>query len=250
MRTEKRMSLMEHLLELRKVLIVSAFAIAIGAVIGWFISVPLFKVITSPVAGLATTKFVTTTITEPITVKLKVSLLAGVLIALPVVAWKVWSFILPALKKNERKFFYWIVPFSVLLFLAGAAFAFYVVLPIGIKFLLFVNSGVKYEPLLSQSSYLTFLLKLFLSFGLGFELPVALLMAVRLGILTPQWLRQKRKYALLFIVALVFIISPTPDIPSQLLMAGPMYVLYEASIWLSYLAVRSSKKALRASMEG
>lgn len=250
MKTEKRMSLIQHLLELRKVLMVSAYAIAAGSIVGWLVSIPMFEFLTHPVAGLATTKFVTTTITEPITVKLKVSLLAGVIIALPVVAWKIWSFVVPALKKNERRFFYVLVPFSILLFLAGAAFAFYVVLPIGIRFLLFVNSGVRYEPLVSQSSYLSFILKLLLSFGLGFELPVAVLIAVRLNIFTPQWLAQKRKYALIAIVALVAFISPTPDIPSQLLMACPIYLLYEASIWLSYLSVRKRRKALMASLEG
>ncbi len=250
MKSEKRMSIIRHLLEFRKMLMISAYAIAVGVIIGWFIYVPLFKFLTHPVVGLEPVKFVTTSITEPITVKLKVSLMAGILIALPVVAWQVWSFIFPALKKKERKFFYSLVPFSTILFLAGAVFAFYVVLPIAIRFLLLINSGVQYQPLVSQSSYLNLLLKLLLSFGLGFELPVVVLIAVWLKILTPQWLAKKRKYALLLIVILVFIISPTPDIPSQLLMAAPFYLLYEVSIWMSYLIVRNRQKVLKTSLEG
>ncbi len=241
---EKTMSLVGHLMELRKVLIRSAYAIAGGAVVGWFVSTPLFGYLTKPVASLQATKFVTTSITEPIMVKLKVSLLAGILIAVPVVAWQLWSFILPALQKKERKYVYIITPFSILLFLAGAGFAFYVVLPVGIKVLLFVNSGVKYEPLVTQNSYLSFLLTFLLAFGLVFELPVALLILVRLGLLTPRWLRKKRRYAIFIIVVLAAVISPTPDIPSQMLMAGPMYLLYEVSIWLSYLVARSRQKAL------
>lgn len=241
---QKAMSLIEHLVELRRVLIVSAFAIAGGTVIGWLISAPLFGFLTGPVALLQHTKFVTTSITEPVLVKLKVSLLAGILVASPVVLWQIWSFVLPALKKNERKYVYLTVPISVLLFFVGAAFAFYVVLPVGIRFLLFVNSGVKYEPLITQNSYLSFLTTFLVAFGLVFELPVALLILVRLGVLTPQWLRKKRRYALFIIIVVAALISPTPDIPSQLLMAGPMYLLYEVSIWLSYLVVRSRRKAL------
>jgi len=242
---EKTMSLIEHLTEFRKVLIVSAFAIAIGTVAGFAVSEHFFGYLTGPVASLAGTKFVTTSITEPIMVKLKVSLIAGIMIALPVVAWQVWNFVLPALKKNERKYVYIITPFSVLLFLAGASFAFYVVMPVGIKFLLFVNSGVKYDPLITQSSYLSFLLTFLLAFGLVFELPVVLLVAVRAGFLTPQWLGKNRRYALFIIVVIAAFVSPTPDIPSLLLMAGPMYLLYEVSIWLSYLVARSRQKALQ-----
>jgi sec-independent protein translocase protein TatC len=244
MAQEKSMSLIEHLTELRKVLIVSAYAIAVGAVIGWLVSEPLFGYLTKPVATLAGTKFVTTTITEPVMVKLKVAVLAGILLAIPVVSWQIWSFVLPALKNNERKYVYIVVPCSILLFIGGAAFAFYVVLPIGLKFLLFVSSGVSYTPLITQSSYLSFLLTFLLAFGAVFELPVVLLILVRMGIITPQWLSKNRRYAIFFIVVAAAIFSPTPDIPSLLLMSAPMYLLYEISIWLSYIVAKRRKKAL------
>lgn len=245
MKQVKNMSLIQHLGELRKVLIISAYATTLGMVIGWLISSRLFGVLTQPVALLAQTKFVTTSVTEPIMVKLKVSLLAGIIIASPVIVWRVWSFLIPALKKNERKYVYIILPVSILLFLGGAAFAFYVVLPVGLKFLLFVNSGVNYEPLITQNSYISFLLTFLITFGLMFELPVVLLTAVLLGLLTPSWLVKKRRYALMIIMVVVAVVSPTPDIPSQLLMVGPMYLLYEASIWSSYLVVRSRQKRLQ-----
>jgi len=241
---EKAMSLVEHLSELRRVLVVSAFAIAAGTALGWFLSSPLFGFLTAPVSALPATRFITTSVTEPVIVKLKVSLLAGILFASPVILYQLWSFILPALKKNERKYLYIILPCSVLLFFGGAAFAFYVVMPLGLRFLLFVNSGVKYEPLITQNSYLTFLLTFLVAFGAVFELPVALLILVRLGLITPLWLRKKRRYALFVIILLAAVLSPTPDIPSQLLMAGPMYLLYEVSIWLSYLVARSRTRAL------
>lgn len=246
MKQDNGMSLTQHLGELRKVFIVSAYAIAIGMAIGWLISPNLFGYLTSPVASLSQTRFVTTSITEPIIVKLKVSLLAGVVIVLPVIAWQFLSFVMPALKKHERKYVYIILPFSILLFWGGAAFAFYVVLPIGLRFLLFVNSGVKYEPLITQTSYVSFLLTFILAFGLVFEMPVVLVSAVSLRLLTPLWLRKKRRYALFIIVIFVAIISPTPDIFSQLLMAGPMFLLYEVSIWLSYLAIRNRQTTLES----
>ncbi|HWJ03060.1 MAG TPA: twin-arginine translocase subunit TatC [Verrucomicrobiae bacterium] len=238
------MTLIQHLAELRRVLVVSAFAIVVGTIAGFAVSEHMFGYLTKPVASLAGTKFVTTSITEPIMVKLKVSVMAGILLALPVIAWQIWSFVLPALKKNERKYVYIIVPFSVLLFLGGAAFAFYMVMPVGIKVLLFVNSGVVYEPLITQSSYLSFLLTFLLSFGAVFELPVVLLLLVRMGIITPRWLGKNRRYALFAIVVIAAFVSPTPDIPSLLLMSGPMYLLYEASIWLSYLVTRRRQKAI------
>lgn len=242
----KTMSLIGHLAELRRVLVFSAYAIVIGSVIGFFVSEPLFGYLTAPVQALGNrTKFITTNITEPILVKFKVALIAGIILALPVVLWQVWSFVLPALKKNERKYVYIIAPFSTLLFLAGSAFAFYVVLPVGLRVMLFVQSGVQYEPLITQSSYLSFLMAFLLAFGLVFELPVFLLIAVRIGLITPQWLGKNRKYALFIIVILAAIAPPINDLFSLLLMAGPMYLLYEVSIWLSYLVVRNRRKALQ-----
>lgn len=249
MDSEKRMSIIRHFIELRRTILISAFAIAIGVVIGWFIYVPLFKFLIYPVAELENIQLVTTSITEPIMVKLKVSFLAGILIALPVVLWQIWGFVFPGFKKNERKIFVRIVPVSILLFIFGVVFAFYVVLPVAVKFLLFINSGVYFDPLVSQSSYLSFILKLLLCFGIGFELPIAILLAVRLNLITPKWLKEKRKYALIFIMFLVFLISPTPDIPSQLLMVGPFYMLYEVSIWLSFLVIPNRKRVNETSVE-
>ncbi len=238
-----KMSLVEHLTELRKVLIVSAYAIAVGALIGWFVSEPLFGYLTKPIASLAGTKFITTTITEPVLVKVKVAVLAGILLALPVIAWQIWSFVLPALKNNERKYVYIVVPISSLLFFGGAAFAFYVILPACLKFLLFINSGVAYTPFITQSSYLSFLLTFLLVTGAVFELPVVLLILVRMGIITPQFLAKNRRYALFIIVVVAAFLSPSPDIPSTVMLAVPMYVLYEVSVWLSRIVINKRLNA-------
>jgi len=242
---EANLPLMEHLKALRKVLVISAYAIAIGSIIGWLFSDQVFAYIARPVTVLEKVTFITTTPLEPMLVKLKVSVVSGVVLSLPILMWQIWGFILPALKQNERKYLYIIVPSSVLLFLGGAALCFFVVLPLGIKFLLFVGGGaIQSTPFLTKTSYLSFLLAFLLTFGLIFQLPIVLLILVRIGLLSPQTLAKKRRWALLTMVILAVIVSPTPDLVTQLLMAGPMYLLYEVSIWLGYLIARKREKDL------
>ena len=244
-REDDNLPLMEHMMALRKVLVIAAYAIALGTMIGWFISDRTFAYLATPVTQLEDIRFITTTPMEPMLVKLKVSLFIGVALAFPVLTWQIWSFVLPALKQNERKYLYLIVPSSVLLFLGGVALCFYMVLPIGIKFLLSAGSGgVQSTPFVTKTSYLGFLIPFLLTFGLVFQLPVVLLILIRIGVLTPQTLAKKRRWAILIIVILAAVFSPTPDVFTQVLMAGPMYLLYEISIWLGYLVVRSRDKAL------
>lgn len=246
-REDQNMPLMEHINALRKALVISAYAIALGTVLGWVFSDQVFAYLARPVVGLTGVSFVTTTPMEPMMVKLKVSLVVGVLVALPILIWQIWSFILPALKQNERKYFYLIIPNSLLLFLLGAAFSFYFVIPMGMRFLLFVgNTAVPTASLLTKSSYLSFLITFILTFGLVFQLPVVLLLLIRIGLVSPRTLAKKRKWALFIIIAVAMIVSPTPDIPTQAMMAGPMYLLYEISIWLGYIVARKREKALNA----
>lgn len=242
------MPLMEHIRALRKVLIFSAYAIALGTMLGWAFSDKVFAYVARPIVALTGVSFVTTTPMEPMMVKLKVSLMVGVIVALPILLWQIWSFILPALKQTERKYLFMIMPSSLILFALGAAFSFYFVIPIGMKYLLFVGSGaVQSTSLLTKTSYLSFIITFILTFGFVFQMPVVLLLLIRLGILSPKTLAKKRKWALFIIIALAMLISPTPDPLTQVLMAGPMYLLYEISIWLGYLVARSREKALSLS---
>ena len=244
-RKDSNLPLLEHVLALRKVLIISAYAIVLGSIIGWFFSDLVFAYLARPVTLLEDIRFITTTPMEPMLVKIKVSMFIGVSLALPVLMWQIWSFVLPALKQNERKYLYVIVPSSVLLFLAGAALCFYIVLPLGIKFLLYAGGGgVESTPFVTKTSYLGFILTFLLTFGLVFQLPIVLLILIRIGVLSPQTLAKKRRWAILSIVILAVVVSPTPDLVTQLLMAGPMYLLYEISIWLGYLVVRRRDKDL------
>lgn len=243
---EANLPLMEHLSALRKVLVISAYAILLGTVVGWFYSDRAFAFLAAPVVKLEAIKFITTTPLEPMLVKVKVALLIGIVLAFPIVVWQIWSFVLPALKQNERKYLYLIVPSSVILFLGGVGLCFFVILPIGLKFLLLIGGDAltSYTPFLTKSSYFGFLTTMFLTFGLVFQLPIVLLILIRLDIISPQVLAAKRRWAILAIVVLAVIVSPTPDLMTQLLMAGPIYLLYEISIWLGYLVARKRDKEL------
>ncbi|RNC29615.1 MAG: Sec-independent protein translocase protein TatC [Candidatus Dichloromethanomonas elyunquensis] len=237
------MPLFEHLKELRKVLLFSAYAIALGTITGWVLSDEVYHFLAQPLSGLRDVHFITITPMEPVFVKLQVSVVFGVLVALPIVMWQIWSFILPALNKNEKKYLYLTVPWSIILFIGGAAFCYYFVLPVGLKFLLFAGGGaVESTPFVTKSSYLSFIITFLLCFGVVFQLPIVLLLLIRLGYLSPKTLAKHRKWAFFIIVILAVIISPTPDLLTQLLMAGPMYLLYEISIWLGYLVVRNKRK--------
>lgn len=244
-RQDSTMPLMEHIMALRKVLIISAYAIALGTIIGWFFSDQTFAYLAGPVTQLKTIMFITTTPMEPLLIKLKVAMFLGAALALPIIMWQVWSFILPALKQNERKYLYYVVPSSVLLFLGGAAMCFYLVMPIGVKFLLSSSGGVvPSTPFVTKTSYLGFLLTFLLTFGLVFQLPIVLLILIRIGILSPKTLAKKRRWAILIIIIAVAIVSPSPDLLTQGLMAVPMYLLYEISIWLGYLIARRRERDL------
>ncbi|NLP44500.1 MAG: twin-arginine translocase subunit TatC [Peptococcaceae bacterium] len=245
------MPLLEHLKELRKVFIISAYAIAFGTVVGWVLSDYAYAFLAEPIQGINEVSFITTTPMEPILVKLKISLVVGLVIAFPFVIWQFWSFVLPALKQHEKKYIYIIVPWSVLLFLGGVAFSFYMVLPVGLKFLLFAGGeAVDSTPFVTKSSYLNFILTFMVSFGLVFQLPIVLLLLIKLEYLSPKTLAKHRKWAFFLILVIAVLISPTPDLVTQFLMAGPMYLLYEASIWLGYLVLKSKKKKLAKEGEG
>ncbi|MDA8441843.1 MAG: twin-arginine translocase subunit TatC [Peptococcaceae bacterium] len=244
-RKDNYLPLMEHLKGLRRVLMISAYAVALGTIIGWLVSDWAFAYLAQPVTALAKVSFITTTPMEPVLVKLKVAIVVGVVVALPILVWQIWSFILPALKQKERKSLYLVVPSSILLFIGGAAFCFYLVLPVGIKFLLFAGGGaVNSTPFVTKTSYMSFILTFLITFGLVFQLPVVLLILIQLGLVSPRTLAKKRRWALLIIIVLAAVVAPTPDLFTQGLMAAPMYFLYEVSIWLGYLVAHKREKAL------
>ncbi|MEG6584040.1 twin-arginine translocase subunit TatC [Dendrosporobacter sp. 1207_IL3150] len=218
------MSLIGHLEELRRRLIICIVAIAVCSGVSYFYAQELVHFITAP-AG----KLYYMNPAEAFFTYLKVSFFAGFLVSLPVLLFQVWAFVLPALTNNERTAMGLLVPASVLLFFIGLAFSYYLVLPAGIKFFMgFATENL--QPLFSLGQYLSFVISFLLPFGFVFELPLFILVLAKLGFISSNFLILKRKMVFVLSFVIGAIISPTPDIFSQTMVAIPIVLLYELSI--------------------
>ncbi|HEY3424016.1 MAG TPA: twin-arginine translocase subunit TatC [Negativicutes bacterium] len=218
------MSLLDHLQELRVRLITIILAVAIGSTVCYFYAAELVHLITAP-AG----KLYYMNPAEAFFSYLKVSVFAGFLVALPVVLYQLWAFIVPALTTKERLASVILVPASVILFFIGLTFSYFLVLPAGIKFFMGFATD-ELQPLFSLGEYLSFVISFLLPFGFIFELPLVILVLAKLGIISSSFLSSKRKVVLVMSFVIGAVISPTPDILSQTMVAVPMLVMYELSI--------------------
>jgi len=221
---DNEMSLVDHLQEFRKRLIIALIAVAVGSAISYCYAAELVHYITIP-AG----KLYYMSPGEAFFAYLRVSLFAGFLLALPVVLYEVWAFVIPALSSEERLASLIIIPVSVILFFVGLLFSYLLVLPAGIKFFLgFATEEL--QPMLSLGQYLSFVISLLLPFGFIFELPLIILMLVKFGIIGSEFLHAKRKHVLVLSFVVGAFISPTPDIFSQTMIAVPIILMYEISL--------------------
>ena len=223
---EGRMPFLAHLGELRQRIIVCLIALILGFALTFSFSERIITYLARP---LEPVKLAFLEPTEPFWVNMKVALVTGGFVVLPVLLWQVWGFIAPGLLPNERKFALPFVILSTLCFFAGASFAITVIVPKAIHFLISFKTG-NLVPTLSVNRYVDFILKFTVAFGLIFELPLALTLGSRLGLVTPAFLAKNRKYAILLCFVASAILTPTPDAFNQLLMAGPMILLYELGI--------------------
>ncbi len=256
----EKMPLTEHLGDLRKRIITSLVALLLTFVITFNFSEEIFKglmfplknnisfSLKSPVVKIvpqeklpSNMKLYFFRITEAFWVNIKIAFVAGLMLALPVIFHQLWKFISPGLLPKEKKY---VLPFIAAasgLFLLGAAFCFFIVLPFAINFLLTYKVGDFLMPWLSVGEYADFCLKFILAFGVIFELPIAIIFATRMGIVTPKALAKNRKYAILAAFIIAAILTPTPDMFNQILMAIPIIILYETGILISRIFIR--KKA-------
>ncbi|MEQ8200862.1 MAG: twin-arginine translocase subunit TatC [Syntrophomonadaceae bacterium] len=228
MSPEDKQTVLEHLGELRKSILVSVAAIFIAAMGCFYFNEFLLQVVTYPVRSIGQ-NLIVTGVTEAFFVKLQLSFLAGFIIAFPVVSWSVWRFVKPALYKHEKRYIYVLFPATIILFAGGVVFAYFVVLPIVLKFFVYI-AGENLETMFKVDQYVSFVMSFVIPFGITFELPVITYFLTKLGVIKSQQLSRNRKYALLIIVILGGVLSPGPDPISQVLMAGPVYLLYEVSI--------------------
>lgn len=218
-----KMSLIDHLEELRQRLITAVIAIVIGSSVCYFYAAELVHFITAP-AG----KLYYMSPGEAFFTYIRVSFFAGFLLALPIVLYQIWAFILPALSNKERLASFILVPSSVILFLIGLTFSYMWVLPAGIKFFMgFATEEL--QPMLSLGQYLSFVISFLLPFGFIFELPLVIVVLARLGIIGSAFLNSKRKHILVLSFVVGAIVAPTPDVFSQTMVAVPIIVMYEMS---------------------
>lgn len=233
--TEEKMPFTEHLEDLRKRLIISVLAIFVGFLISYCFKERIFEFLMKPwIEALPkgqSAKLIYTAPHEAFFTYLKVSFLTGIGLAVPVILYQLWLFIAPGLYQNEKRLFIPVVLASTLFFLGGALFGYYVVFPFGFQF--FASFASDYiSPMISTKEFLSFSVRMLLAFGFVFELPIFAFLLAKLGLISPDSLRRKRKVAIVAIFVVAAAITPSPDVMSQLLMAGPLLILYELSVWI------------------
>jgi sec-independent protein translocase protein TatC len=230
-----RMGFFEHLEELRKRLVVSLIAIFVAFLLAWYWAPAIFEFLARPIRSVLPPgqNLAYTTLTEPFLMYFRVALLAGTLLASPVLLWQLWLFISPALYRREKR---WVLPFvgfGVLFFLSGCAFAYYEAFPLVVKFL--VGVGKPFQAVITINQYVSLASKLILGLGLCFEMPILVFFLARLGIVSERWLLAKFKYAVLVIFVIAAIITPTPDVATQCVFALPMITLYLLGILIAWI---------------
>ena len=244
------MPLMAHLIELRQRLIYSMLAFLVCFIIGYAVSGYVFEFLQHPLkeafAGQEGRRMIYTAPTEAFFTYMKVALFTAMFISFPVVASQIWMFVAPGLYKHEKSAF---LPFLVatpFMFLVGAGFLYYLILPVALKFFVGFEMPQSDGTLPIQleakmSEYLSLVMTLVLAFGISFELPVLLSLLGKVGIVSAAGLAEKRRYAIVGMVAFAGVVTP-PDVVSQVSLAVPMDILYEATIWI----VRGMEKAKAA----
>ncbi len=232
MSEENKSPFTEHLGELRDRLVRSFIAVSIGFACAYFFKEKLFEILIAPLVTAmgesGNARMIFTGLPEAFFTYLKVSFLAGIMAASPVLFYEFWMFISPGLYRTEKKYLLPIVVLSVFFFLLGSSFGYFIVFPYGFKFFLgFATDTIHAMP--SMKEYLGFASKMLLAFGLVFELPLVLTFMARMGLVTVDFLKKNRKYALLLFFVGAALITP-PDVVTQIMMALPLMVLYEISI--------------------
>lgn len=244
----EKMSLTDHLIELRKRLTRALIALGIGFFICYYFKTWIFDVVTKPLTEALpkNSYLIYTGLTEAFFVYMKLSFFASLIITSPFILYQIWKFISPGLLPKEKQY---VVPFVVsssILFIGGILFGYFIALPPAFNF--FVSFNNKYlQAMISFGAYLSLFVTFLLGFGLSFEMPVFIFFLTKLGIVNSKMLSKQRRYAILVIFILAAILTPSPDALSQILMALPLLFLYEVSIFVAKFVER--KKAAVADTE-
>ncbi len=236
--TDVRMSFLQHIAEFRQRLLVVAVAVTLTGAVGYYFSLRLLKILTIP-AGK--TQLVYLSPLEPFMVKFKIAVFSGIVMSLPVILYELLMFVAPALKDKEKKLIMPSIFFLVVLFLCGAVFGFYYIMPAGTKWLLGQAGGV-IKANISASMYVTYAGWFLMGMGVSFETPLFILLMVRLGVISPEQLLKSWRYVILIILLLAAILTPDWNPVTMVVMALPMLLFYLLTLPLSRL-IRPKPKA-------
>ena len=223
------MSFFDHLEELRKRAIIAIVAVIISSAVLFPFMPKLVEILRNQLIGVTLHTF---SPMEAIFVTFKASIYAGVVISSPIIIYELWAFVSPGLTGKERKMVITALVPTILLFLAGASFAYFVILPVTLKF--FFNFSYRMStPLFGLDQTLSFIFSMLFIFGVVFQFPLVIAVLARLGVVTHEFLATKRKYAFVIIFVAAGIITPDPTVVSQTIVGIPLYVLFEISIWVA-----------------
>jgi sec-independent protein translocase protein TatC len=240
-------TVVEHLSELRHRLLIGLFAIVPAFVDAFIFHEQLIDWLKAPLPDSQENDLVTLGVTEPFTTAVKVSLLAALAIALPVLLWQLWAFLAPAVDDSVQRALVGFVVFATCLFAAGIAFTYFVVMPKALTFLTEFDADL-YDVQIRASYYLSFVAVLLFAAGIAFQMPIFLLALVRIGVLSSAIMRRNRRFALVGLVVFA-ILLPTVDPVSLTLELVPLLVLYELSIWLAVLMERRWERSWHESLD-
>src|SRR2546421_5482649 len=245
------MPFLDHLEELRWRILYSLLAVVVGTLVGWVIveHVDVIGLLIEPIKPLIPGgKLRVTSPTDPFFITLKFAFVVGLVLASPVVGYQAWAFLTPALYERERRLIIPALSAGALLFLAGASAAYLWVLPRALGVLLSFQQNV-FDPLITADKYFAFAAQLIIAFGVVTELPLVVVILAILGLVTPQFLARNRRYAIAISAVASALLAP-PDAVSMLLMMGPLWLLYEVSIWCAWVVEKRRRRRQRAEGAG
>ncbi|MBC7363398.1 MAG: twin-arginine translocase subunit TatC [Candidatus Aminicenantes bacterium] len=243
------MTFLEHLEDLRQRLFYSFIAIFLAVIPAWIFSRDLYKILAKPVTQYLPegTKMAFTTLTAPFMLYLKVSFLAALFFTSPFIFYQLWMFISPGLYQREKKYVIPFVFFTTFFFILGAVFGYFIVFPWACRF--FLTLGKDFQPVITVDQYFSFALKVLLGIALVFELPTLVYFLSRIGIITSRWMIKNFQYAVLASFVIAAVITPTPDMITQSIVAVPLIALYGLSILISFVVGKNKERRGRQEEE-
>ncbi|MFD1708539.1 twin-arginine translocase subunit TatC [Siminovitchia sediminis] len=238
---EKNMTVLDHIEELRKRLVIIVVFFVLAMIVSFFLSQPLIKWIqhASAAQDITMNAF---KVTDPFKVFMQMAFVLALIMTSPVILYQLWAFISPGLLEKERKVTLSYIPVSLVLFIAGVLFSYYVLFPFVIRFMLGLSGNMDIQTMIGINEYFHFLFQITIPFGVLFQLPVVILFLTRLGLVTPDLLKQVRKYAYFILLVIAAFITP-PDVISHMMVTVPLLLLYEISIWISKIGYKKVQEA-------